>query len=63
MIRARYAFAATLVGVGLAAGTAAAQAPAAPDFKPILAGKNFVQPVTSFLRTVADAQQRLVGVV
>src|SRR5262245_6956020 len=44
MIRARFAFA-TLIGVGLAAGAAFAQAPAAPDFKPILAGKNFVQPI------------------
>ena len=45
MIRARFVFAATLVSAGLAAGSASAQAPAAPDFKPILAGKNFKPPV------------------
>jgi hypothetical protein len=45
MIRARFVFAATLVAVGLAAASASAQAPAAPDFKPILAGKNFTPPV------------------
>jgi hypothetical protein len=45
MIRARFVFAATLVGAGLIAGSASAQAPAAPDFKPILAGKNFKPPV------------------
>ena len=42
MIRARFVFAATLAA--LAAGTASAQSPAAPDFKPILAGKNFSRP-------------------
>jgi hypothetical protein len=45
MIRARFLFAATLVGATLAAGSASAQAPAAPDFKPILAGKDFKPPV------------------
>ena len=45
MIRARFVFAATLVGASLAAGSAWAQAPAAPDFKPILAGKEFKPPV------------------
>ena len=43
MIRARFVFAATLAA--LAAGTASAQTPAAPDFKPILAGKNFQPPI------------------
>ena len=54
MIRARFVFAATLVSAGLAAGSASAQAPApaAPDFKPILAGKNFKPPV----RGVADVE-------
>jgi len=52
MIRARFVFAATLVGAGLIAGSASAQAPAAPDFKPILAGKNFKPPV----RGVADVE-------
>jgi hypothetical protein len=32
MIRARFVFAATLVGASLAAGSASAQAPVAPDF-------------------------------
>ena len=45
MIRARFVLVATLVGASLVAGSAAAQAPAAPDFKPILAGKNFTPPV------------------
>ena len=45
MIRARFVFAATLASAGLAAGSASAQAPAAPDFQPILAGKNFKPPV------------------
>jgi hypothetical protein len=45
MIRARFIFAATLVGASLAAGSASAQAPAAPDFKPILGGKNFTPPI------------------
>ena len=45
MIRARFVFAATLAGASLAAGSASAQAPAAPDFKPILAGKAFKPPV------------------
>ena len=45
MIRARFVVVATLVGAGLAAGSASAQAPAAPDFKPILAGKDFKPPV------------------
>jgi hypothetical protein len=45
MTRARIIFAATVVGASLVAGAAFAQAPAAPDFKPILAGKNFVPPV------------------
>src|SRR5436853_7599334 len=45
MIRARFVFAATLAGVSLAAGSAPAQTPPAPDFKPILAGKNFTPPV------------------
>ena len=45
MIRARFVFVATFVGASLAAGSASAQAPAAPDFKPILAGKNFTPPV------------------
>lgn len=52
MIRARFVFAATLAGAGLAAGSASAQAPAAPDFKPILAGKNFKPPV----RGAADVE-------
>jgi hypothetical protein len=52
MIRARFVFAATLAGASLAAGSASAQAPAAPDFKPILAGKNFKPPV----RGVADVE-------
>ena len=52
MIRARFVFAATLVGASLAAGTASAQAPAAPDFKPILAGKNFQPPI----RGAADVE-------
>ena len=52
MIRARFVFAATLVSAGLAAGSASAQAPAAPDFQPILAGKNFKPPV----RGVADVE-------
>jgi len=45
MIRARFVFAATLVGAGLAAGSLLAQGPAAPDFKPILSGKDFKPPV------------------
>ena len=45
MIRARFVFVATLVGAVLAAGSVSAQAPAAPDFQPILAGKNFKPPV------------------
>jgi hypothetical protein len=45
MIRARFLFAASLAGASLAAGSASAQAPAAPDFQPILAGKNFTPPV------------------
>lgn len=52
MIRARFVFAATLAGASLAAGSASAQAPAAPDFKPILAGKNFKPPV----RGAADVE-------
>ncbi|HEY3044297.1 MAG TPA: hypothetical protein VGJ39_09745 [Vicinamibacterales bacterium] len=52
MIRARFLFAATLVGAGLAAGSASAQAPAAPDFQPILAGKNFTPPI----RGAADVE-------
>jgi hypothetical protein len=52
MIRARFMFAATLVGASLAAGSASAQAPAAPDFKPILAGKNFTPPI----RGAADVE-------
>ena len=52
MIRARFVFAATLVGASLAAGSASAQAPAAPDFKPILAGKNFTPPI----RGAADVE-------
>jgi hypothetical protein len=51
MIRARFVFAATLVGASLA-GSASAQAPAAPDFQPILAGKNFTPPV----RGAADVE-------
>jgi hypothetical protein len=43
MIRARFIFAATLAAA--AAGTASAQSPAAPDFKPILAGKEFQAPI------------------
>ena len=50
MIRARYAFAATLVA-SLAAGTALAQTPA-PKFEPILAGKDFKAP----LRGAADVE-------
>jgi hypothetical protein len=50
MIRARFVFAATLAA--LAAGTASAQTPAAPDFKPILAGKNFQAPI----RGAADVE-------
>ena len=52
MIRARFVFAATLVGASLAAGSASAQVPAAPDFKPILAGKNFTPPI----RGAADVE-------
>ncbi len=52
MIRARFVFAATLVGAGLAVGSASAQAPAAPDFQPILAGKDFKPPV----RGAADVE-------
>ena len=52
MIRARFVFAATLVGAGLAAGSASAQPPVAPDFKPILAGKDFKPPV----RGAADVE-------
>jgi hypothetical protein len=52
MIRARFVFAATLVGASLAAGSASAQAPVAPDFKPILAGKDFKPPV----RGAADVE-------
>ena len=52
MIRARFVFAATLVGAALAAGSALAQAPAAPDFQPILAGKDFKPPV----RGAADVE-------
>jgi len=52
MIRARFVFAATLVSAGLAAGSASAQAPAAPDFQPILAGKNFKPPI----RGAADVE-------
>jgi hypothetical protein len=51
MIRARFVFAATLVGASLA-GSASAQTPAAPDFQPILAGKNFTPPV----RGAADVE-------
>jgi hypothetical protein len=51
MIRARFVFAATLVGASLA-GSASAQAPAAPDFKPILGDKNFTPPV----RGAADVE-------
>jgi hypothetical protein len=50
MIRARFVFAATLVAS--LAGSASAQAPAAPDFQPILAGKNFTPPV----RGAADVE-------
>jgi hypothetical protein len=50
MIRARFVFAATLAA--LAAGTASAQSPAAPDFKPILAGKDFQAPI----RGAADVE-------
>ena len=50
MIRARYAFAATLVA-SLAAGTALTQAQA-PKFTPILAGKDFKAP----LRGAADVE-------
>ena len=52
MIRARFVFAATLAGASLAAGPASAQAPAPPDFKPILAGKNFKPPI----RGAADVE-------
>ena len=52
MIRARFVFAATLASAGLAAGSASAQAPAAPDFQPILAGKNFKPPI----RGAADVE-------
>jgi hypothetical protein len=52
MIRARFVLAATLVGAGLAAGFVSAQAPAAPDFQPILAGKNFAPPI----RGAADVE-------
>lgn len=44
MIRARLVFAATLVGVGLAGGSALAQV-TAPPLEPILAGKKFIPPV------------------
>ena len=52
MIRARLIFAATLAGAALAAGTASAQQPKAPDFQPILAGKDFKAPV----RGAADVE-------
>lgn len=52
MNRARFVFVATLVGASLAAASASAQAPAAPDFKPILAGKDFKPPV----RGAADVE-------
>jgi hypothetical protein len=51
MIRARYAFAATLIGASLAAGVVLAQAPA-PKFTPILAGKAFTAPI----RGAADVE-------
>jgi hypothetical protein len=52
MTRARFVLAATLVGAGLAAGSGSAQAPAPPDFQPILAGKDFKPPV----RGAADVE-------
>ena len=61
MIRARFVFAATLVGACLAAGSASAQAPAAPDFQPILAGKNFTPPIrgAADLEFVKPTQKRV----
>jgi hypothetical protein len=44
MIRARVAFAATLVGASLAGVAVVAQAPA-PKFTPILSGKEFTMPI------------------
>jgi len=45
MIRARFVVGAALLGVGLTAGLAAAQAVPVPDLKPILAGRKFTPPV------------------
>ena len=45
MVRARLVFAGTLFGLAFAAGTALAQAPQAPDLKPILAGRKFTPPL------------------
>jgi len=46
MNRARFVFAAALVGVGLAAGSVLAQtAPQAPPLTPVLAGRKFTPPV------------------
>ena len=65
MNRARLVFAATLVGVGLAAGTALAQATQAPIFTPILSGKKFVAPVkgeapVEFTRPVTRREKEMV---
>jgi hypothetical protein len=45
MTRARFVFAATLVGLGLAAGTALAQTTQAPPLTPILGGRKLTPPV------------------
>src|SRR5438876_12260243 len=45
MIRARYAFAATLAGVSFAAATVLAQTTQAPPMTSVLAGKKFTPPV------------------
>lgn len=52
MIRARFAFAATLLGVTFAAGTVLAQTVKDPGFTPILSGRKFTPP----LRGQADVE-------
>lgn len=60
MIRASFVFTATLVATSLTAGTLLAQAVAAPDLKPILAGRKFTPPVRGEAKIdfVAGAGQR-----
>ena len=45
MNRARFMFAATLIGVSVTAGTALAQAVQAPQLTPLLTGRKFVAPL------------------